>query len=263
MGLVIGLDPRPEGTEVVTVAAEAVGVLLTVAVRIVLRESAEHFVEFFDRGRSLEVQVVEPILADPEVLAGRFSNVARDSVNGAVSLGCIEEGLRVHLVVVVADNGVLIHVGGNVLQEACLHPLVVLGIHGPPPHDVRHVVGCHQQGDLGLAVSPIRENNEFELNVVLFLKFLLNAAVSCGEAGHNCNGNVHRFALVQNVDLVAGCSVAAAVGRSSAALGGSSAALGGSRRACGRIAVAAARCKYAYAQCKCQNNGCDFLHVHD
>ena len=262
MGLVIGLNPRPEGTEVVTVAAEAVGVVLTVAVRIVLRESAEHLVELFDRGRSLKIQVIEPILTDPEVLAGRFSNVARDSVNGAVGLRCIEKGLRVHLVVVVADNGVLIHVSGDIVQQTCLHPLVVLGIHGPPPHDVRHVVGCHQQGDLGLAVSPTRENNEIELNVVLFLKFLLNAAVSCGKAGHNCNGNVHRFALVQNVDLVAGRSCAA-VGRSRAAVGRSSAALGGSRRACGRIAVAAARCKYAYAQCKCQNNGCDFLHVHD
>ena len=253
MGLVIGLDPRPEGTEVVTVAAEAVGVVLTVAVRIVLRESAEHFVELFDRGRSLKIQVIEPILTDPEVLAGRFRNVARDSVNGAVGLRCIEEGLRVHLVVVVADNGVLIHVSGDIVQQTCLHPLVVLGIHAPPPHDVRHVVGCHQQGDLGLAVSPTRENNEIELNVVLFFKFLLNAAVRLREAGHNCNGNVHRFALVQNVDLIAG--------RSCAAVGRSSAALGGSRRACGRIAVAAARCKYAYAQCKCQNNGCDFLHV--
>ena len=38
---ILGLDPRPEGTEVVTVAAEAVGVVLTVAVRIVLRESAD------------------------------------------------------------------------------------------------------------------------------------------------------------------------------------------------------------------------------
>ena len=254
--VVISLDPRPEGAEVVAVAAEAVGVVLTVAVRIVFRERTHDFFKLVDRGRNLEFKVVEPVLTDPEHFTGRLCNVARDSVDRAGIIGCEEQGVRVHLVVVVADVRILRNVRCNIDEQARVDPLLILRIHAPPPDRVRQLVAGHDQLDLRRAVRVTRENVQRDVHVVHLFKPLLDLTVRLLIAVHDRYGQIHRLFLIQNVDRFGISRVTSftAVSRSAGFAAG---------RRCGGISAVAARCKNAYAQSQREDKAEDFLHVHD
>ena len=252
--VIIGLDPRPEGTEVVAVAAEAVGVVLAVAVRVILGKRAHDLFKLIDRGRNLKAEVVEPVLTDPENLAGGLCNVARDSVDRAGIIGREEQRVRVHLVVVVADVRVLVHVRRNVNEQASIDPLLILRVHAPPPDGIRQIVGSHDELDLGSTVRIAREDVQRNVHVVHLLEPLLDFAVRLLVTIHDREGQVHGFRLVQDIDRLAGISRLTVAARRTRA---------GIIRRSGVSAVAAARCKQANTQSQREDKADDFLHVHD
>ena len=158
------------GKHVHAVKGDAVGVVLTVAIGIVIGESMCHSLQLFHGGGDLQAQPIQPVLTNPHHVC-----VAQGVVNlgQAVQLAVHIQALNRQAAVKVHEffqlvAGVLFIDFGDISHSTGLHEVLVVAA-GHPEH-VRIIAAHDGSGQLRVGLGGVHFVEDFGENVVGFVQ---------------------------------------------------------------------------------------------